>query len=197
MIRRPINTIQRGARRAFNLVELLIALGITGALLTATLVALDASYFAYQKTTEVAGSHMVSRMVMNRVLTLIRTGRDFAPFPADGQDSVVNADFIQFIDPGGRLIELKYVEDDEALYIEVDDNGTDILLLEGVVPQYDGGGDRIKPFQLEWKLGRRLYRATIDMAVVPDDNQSVTIDGNPVAPGEIFRRGTAVDMISL
>jgi hypothetical protein len=27
--------------------------------------------------------------------------------------------------------------------------------------------------------------------------QSATIDGNPVAPGDIYRRGTAVDMISL
>ena len=39
-------------RRGFNLVEVLIAMAITAALLTATLVALDASIRAYQSTTE-------------------------------------------------------------------------------------------------------------------------------------------------
>ena len=43
-----------GARRGFNLIELLVALTITSTLLTATMVALDASFTAYQRTTEVA-----------------------------------------------------------------------------------------------------------------------------------------------
>ena len=67
----------RTARWGFNLVEMLIALVITAALLTATMVALDASFMAYQATTEEASTHTISRLIMNRMLTLIRTGQEF------------------------------------------------------------------------------------------------------------------------
>ena len=45
-------------RRGFNLVELLLALVISAALLTATMVALNASFMAYQATTEVASTQL-------------------------------------------------------------------------------------------------------------------------------------------
>jgi hypothetical protein len=54
---------------------MLIAMAITSALLSATMVALDASFMAYQSTTEVASTHTVSRLAMLRMMTLIRTGQ--------------------------------------------------------------------------------------------------------------------------
>ncbi|HZW10885.1 MAG TPA: prepilin-type N-terminal cleavage/methylation domain-containing protein [Phycisphaerales bacterium] len=63
-----------GAARAFSVVELLVALTISSLLLTATLVALDASFKSYKVTTESASSHVVARMVMHRMTTMIRTG---------------------------------------------------------------------------------------------------------------------------
>ena len=66
-MKRPnVPTSKRPAyvRRGFNLVELLIALGITAALLTATLVALNASFRAYQATTEVSSTHTIARLTM-------------------------------------------------------------------------------------------------------------------------------------
>ena len=176
---RPYRTVRRG----FNLVEMLIALAITAALLTATMVALDASFMAYQATTEEASTHTISRLIMNRMLTLIRTGREFGPFPVNPQDSLVQDDFIQFLTPNGEVLELRWVELEEALYVIRDPGGVDEewhLLLEGVVRQDDPNnpGDYIRPFTLEYKLGRRLYRATIDLTVVPDDNMSVTLDGD-------------------
>ncbi|MCH8150962.1 MAG: prepilin-type N-terminal cleavage/methylation domain-containing protein [Planctomycetes bacterium] len=172
----------RTARRGFNLVEMLIALVITAALLTATMVALDASFMAYQATTEEASTHTISRLIMNRMLTLIRTGREFGPFPVNPQDSLVQDDFIQFLTPNGEVLELRWVEVEEALYVIRDPGGLDEwnLLLEGVIRQDDPNnpGDYIRPFTLEYKLGRRLYRATIDLTVVPDDNMSVTLDGD-------------------
>ncbi len=173
----------RTARRGFNLVEMLIALVITAALLTATMVALDASFMAYQATTEEASTHTISRLIMNRMLTLIRTGQEFGPFPVNPQDSLVQDDFIQFLTPNGEVLELRWVELEEALYVIRDPGGVDEewhLLLEGVVRQDDPNnpGDYIRPFTLEYKLGRRLYRATIDLTVVPDDNMSVTLDGD-------------------
>lgn len=172
----------RTARRGFNLVEMLIALVISAALLTATMVALDASFMAYQATTEEASTHTISRLIMNRMLTLIRTGREFGPFPVNPQDSLVQDDFIQFLTPNGEVLELRWVEVEEALYVIRDPGGLDEwnLLLEGVVRQDDpdNPGDYIRPFTLEYKLGRQLYRATIDLTVVPDDNMSVTLDGD-------------------
>ncbi len=172
----------RTARRGFNLVEMLIALVITAALLTATMVALDASFMDYHATTEEASTHTISRLIMNRMLTLIRTGQEFGPFPVNPQDSLVQDDFIQFLTPNGEVLELRWVELEEALYVIRDPGGLDEwnLLLEGVIRQDDPNnpGDYIRPFTLEYKLGRRLYRATIDLTVVPDDNMSVTLDGD-------------------
>ena len=60
-------------RRGFNLVELLIALSISATLLTATMVALDASFKAYQKTVHMSATHTIARLTMHRMLALIRT----------------------------------------------------------------------------------------------------------------------------
>ena len=166
----------RGVRRAFNLVELLIALAITAALLGAVMVALDACFTAYQTTTEVASTHTISRLAMNRMLTLIRTGSEFGPFPLDPLDTVVESNEIDFLTPDGDVMTLEWDEDEEALFIVL---GPDrFLLLEGVIAQFDEtSGDQIMPFTLEFERGRILHRATIDLSVVPDDNMDVTMDG--------------------
>lgn len=176
-------------RRGFNIVELLIALAITGALLSATMVALDASFMAYQSTTEVASTHTVGRLMMYRMLTLIRSGQDFGPFPVNPQDSIVQSDFIEILtpptaaNPAGQILELRWVEADQALYVVVDPGlpgEAQYLLLEGVVRQDDPNnpGDYIRPFTLEYEVGRELHRATIDLTIVPDDNMSVELDGD-------------------
>ncbi|MFG0259725.1 MAG: type II secretion system protein J, partial [Phycisphaerales bacterium JB041] len=71
----------RGSRRGFSVAELLMALMISSMLLTATLGALDGSFKAYKATTESASSHVIARMVMHRMTTMIRTGEDFGPYP--------------------------------------------------------------------------------------------------------------------
>lgn len=172
---------RRAMRRGFNLVELLIALAISAALLTSTMVALDASFMAYQSTAELSTTHTIGRMTMNRMLALIRTGTEFGPFPVNPKDSIVESDFIQFRTRNGQVMELNWDEDDEALYIVLDPNTPDEvwhMLLDGVVPQLDAGGTRIRPFTLEYELGRRLFRATIDMNIVPDATMAVDLDGD-------------------
>lgn len=174
---------RRRARRGFNLVELLIALAISAALLAATMVALDASFRAYQATTEVASTHTISRLAMHRMQALIRTGQEFGPFPADPTISVIESDFIEFTTVNGDIMAIEFVADDEALYLVMDPGDPDeerFLLLEGVVPQPDPDEptEHLPPFTLEYELGRKLYRATIDLTVVPDDNMNVDLDGN-------------------
>ena len=175
---------RRAARRGFNLIEMMIAMAITAVLLVSVMVALHASFMAYQSTTEVASTHTIARLVMHRMLTLIRTGQDFGPFPINPQDSIVASDEIEFLTPDGDLIRLEWFETTDAshplpntLYVVID-NGTPQALLEGVIMQPDGAGGHVAPFTLQYKLGRRLHRATIDLAVVPDDNMSVAIDGD-------------------
>jgi len=179
---------RRATRRGFNLVELLVALGISATLLTATMVALDASFRAYQMTTEVASTHTVARLTMHRMLALIRTGDDFGPFPVDPTIEVVESNFIEFVTPNGDGMSLEYVDtatadrpQGDALYVVLFDNmgvETDAyVLLEGVQPQLDAGGNPVAPFTLEYELGRRLHRVKIDLTIIPDDNQALELEG--------------------
>ncbi len=164
--------LRRGHRRGFNLIELLIALAITAALLSATMMALRASFMAYQTTTEVASTHTISRLVMNRMLALLRTGQDFGPLPLSPLDSIVDSDFIEFFTDNGQLVTLHWVDADDTLYVVLTDENnveTPYPLLEGVTSCN---------FTLEYELGYKLHRATIDMTIVPDDNMSVTLDGD-------------------
>lgn len=175
------------ARRAFSLVELLVALAISVALLTATLVALDASYTAYQRTTREASTHTISRLTMERIMTLIRTGEQFGPLPINPNDSIVTSNFIEVIttdDEGNEYgLVVDWDADDEALYIrifnpETGDITASYILLEGVIATVDpDSGDVIPPFTLQYELGYTLHRATINLSVIPDDNQSVQIEG--------------------
>ncbi len=177
------------ARRGFNLVELLIALGISAALLTATMVALDASFKAYQKTVHISATHTIARLTMHRMLAMIRTGDEFGPFPLNPTISVVESDFIEFVRPDGTGMSIEWVEVPianrpigEALYIVLFDNNgieTDAyLLLEGVVAQTDAGGLPISPFTLEYELGRKLHRVKIDLTVIPDMSASLEMEGD-------------------
>src|SRR4029079_16094313 len=128
-------------RCGFNLIELLIALAITGALLTATLVSLNASFMAYQSTTEVASTHSISRLALYRMLTMIRMGKDFGPYPNNPLDSTVYSDFMEFAMPDGQIMTLDYVENEKKLNVQVTDPGTGVentyTLLEGVLRQTD------------------------------------------------------------
>ena len=161
-------------RRGFNLIELLIALAITAALLSATMMALYASFNAYQSTTEVASTHTISRLVISRMLALLRTGQDFGPVPIDPMDSTVVSNYIEFYTDNGQLITLDWVAPDQTLYVVLTDEfdvETTYPLLEGVTAC---------SFTLDYELGYKLHRATIDMTIVPDDNMSVSLDGNNV-----------------
>ncbi len=171
-------------RHGFSFVELLIALAICAMLLTATLVALDASFKAYQRTTEVASTHTIARLALNRMLTLIRTGVEFGPFPTDPRQKFVASDYIEFRTANNQVMVLEWVEADQTLEMAIVDpvsgnETTRQVLLGGVVAQTDPEtGDRVKPFALEYENGRKLYRATIDLAIIPDASQHLTIEGN-------------------
>ncbi len=107
---------RRHGRRGFSLVEMLIALTISATLLTAALAALDSMFKGYKQTTESASTHVVSRIVVNRLLGLIRTGEEFGPFPENvldaGQNPVVTDTFelVTGRDEYGGITEITRIE---------------------------------------------------------------------------------------
>jgi len=73
----------RGRRtRGVGLIELLVALSISAALLTATGVALDAAFKAYGINQEQATLSQRARLSMNRIMTYIRTSDAHQPYTA-------------------------------------------------------------------------------------------------------------------
>ncbi len=169
------------AHRGFSLVEMLVALAITSALLVSTLVALDASFRAYQKTTEQASTHVVGRIVLHRVMALVRNGAGFGPLPDDPRDRYVASDEILFLDDKDRLIAVRLDRAAEALLLRVDD-GEEQLLLEGVRGPVDEAGRPLGAFTLEYENGARLVRALVDLTVDADDNASLAIEGDQTVP---------------
>lgn len=183
------------ARRGFSLVEMLIALTITATLFTATLVALDAAFKGYKHTTEGASTHVVSRIVMSRIMTMVRTGTEFGPYPADPLDPELNpvhSNFIEFVaidDPENlyqRIVrverrdaqdqsrgpfELWYIQTDFENEVETDHQ--EVPLLTNL--------DDVR-FTLTYDVGPRLLEATIDLTVKPNDVQDANIGGTLEAP---------------
>ncbi|MCE2884422.1 MAG: prepilin-type N-terminal cleavage/methylation domain-containing protein [Planctomycetaceae bacterium] len=176
---RRTDTMRRA--RGFSLVEMLIALAISAALLVAVLSALVASFRAYQATTEQASTHVVGRVIMHRMMALVRNGVDFGPLPEDARDRYVVTDEFIFVDEDGREIALRLDRAASALLMQVDD-ASEQLLLEGVRGPADSTGEAIGAFTLEFENGTRLVRASFDLTVDADDNASVALEGDEVIP---------------
>lgn len=190
-----MTTAQRNpqSRGGFSLAEVLIALAITGTLLTASLAALDASFKSYKLTTESASTNVVARMVMQRVMSMLRNGAEFGPYPVDVLDASQNpvrSDAVEFValeDGVNRRIirlELRATEDaatgpNQLWFIQTDFvNGTQTSqeerpLLTGVASA---------EFTLQYGIGPRLERATVDFTIRPNDYQDASFGGELSPP---------------
>jgi prepilin-type N-terminal cleavage/methylation domain-containing protein len=177
-----------GHRRAFSLIEMLISLAITGTLLTAALTALDTSFRSYKATTESASTHVVSRMVMHRLMAMIRNGTEFGPYPVDTLDAAQNpltSNFVEFTsidnaatgqkqiirieqrattDPARGPSELWYIQTDFTNGLQTAQNSRPLV-----------SGLTEATFTLEYDVGPRLRKATVDMTVRPNDLQDAKI----------------------
>lgn len=179
-------------RRGFSMVELLIALAITSTLLTATMAALDASFKGYKATSEGASTHVVSRIVMQRLTSMIRTGDSFGPYPVNPilTPNIESTwiEFVSFRDPSTdeeRITRLERRDGDA-------ENGPYELWY--VVTTYIDGayeseieaplltGLNEVRFDLEYDVGPRLRRATIDLVIQPNDLQDAGMAGKIDTP---------------
>lgn len=183
---------RRRACGGFSMVEVLVALAITGLLFTASLAALDSSFRAYKSTTDAAAGHVVARIVMQRMMTMIRTGTEFGPYPDDIYDPLqnpVNSDFIEFEtfrdDATGlsRVVKIERRTGSpgpyEIWYTQTELSGGSVLSTEERLLLTHVQEMR---FTLEYEAGPRLRRATVDMTVNPDNMAEVTIASDIRAP---------------
>lgn len=181
--------------RGFSLIEMLIALTITGTLLAATLSALHASFRAYKFTTDSASNHIVSRIVMHRVLTMVRTGDEFGPYPADVYDSTQNpvtsdyVEFVSFVDDVTATRKITRIEKRDALSSEQGPHTLYYVLKTFVngtltdtqqTPLLQGVKDAT--FVLEYDIGPRLKRATVDFTVEPASTANTDLQTELSAP---------------
>jgi hypothetical protein len=165
------------------MVELLLALAIVSMVLTSAMVALDAAFKGYRATTDAASTHVVSRIVMHRVVAMIRNGTEFGPFPSDVLDpgqNPLDSDFIEFVsfeDEDTGIRQISRIEFREA------DDGEDygavwfvLYTFENGVQQDDPVEARMIPnvedasFVLEYDVGPKLKRATVDLLIRPNDD---------------------------
>ncbi|MFM9996964.1 MAG: PilW family protein [Phycisphaerales bacterium] len=180
-------TVRRSrVRRAFSMIELLIALSISGMLLSACLVALDSSFKSYEVTTESASTHVVSRMVMHRALAMIRSGESFGPYPVGViVPTKITSDYIEFVTARNdaaayrQITRLEKVADGVA--------GVGFFQLMYKRWEYTGAAQtsfveyplirnlRAATFTLEYDRGPKLRRATVDLTIKPDDDQAVAV----------------------
>jgi prepilin-type N-terminal cleavage/methylation domain-containing protein len=195
MNRRPSpSACSTRARRAFSIVELLVALTISATLLAATLQAFDASWRSYKQTTNSASTHVVSRIVVHRVLSMIRTGSDFSPVPADVLDIAQNpltSTFMEFRADADRRgntdIWTRLERRDspsvpgtfELWYVLIDrSGGADAILQQRPLLT----NVRQVAFILQYDRGPRLRLATLDLTVQPGDDADMRIGVGNDAP---------------
>ncbi|GJQ30262.1 MAG: hypothetical protein HBSAPP03_21460 [Phycisphaerae bacterium] len=184
----------RTPRRGFSIIEMLIALSITATLLTATLTALDTSFRSYKVTTEGASTNVVARLTMARMMAMIRTGQEFGPYPDDVFDAATNpleSSFIEFetandgagtrqvirverraqSDPQRGPFELWYVQ--TTIVNDVVVESVERPMLTGIVDAR---------FTLEYDVGPRLRRATVDLTIRPNDYQDASFSADLDTP---------------
>jgi len=180
--------ISSAHQRGLSLVEMLLALAISAMLLTATMVALDASFKAYADASEQASSQTATRMITQRLLTLIRTSTAHGPLEADSSTmppvtisgDTVTTHFIELLDASGQVMRVEYRADVQELWLVM-------TPITGVaVEQPLIGGVTACTFQCLRRTNDAgllvLHRATIDLTVLPGEDATLSLENGNANP---------------
>jgi prepilin-type N-terminal cleavage/methylation domain-containing protein len=134
--RRAVAVARRGRRRGVGLVELLVALAISAALLTATAVAIDASFKSYAVNQEQSDLTQRSRLAMYRMVSVIRQTQLHQPVTGTTAynefkvGKTVTASGIETFDLAGKPI--RYFHDAVNKRLMVRTQTGDHVMCEGV-----------------------------------------------------------------
>mgnify|MGYP006908313544 CR=1 FL=1 len=165
------------------MVELLVSLAITAMLLTATMVAIDASFKAYAGSAEEAATAASTRLVTHRLLTLVRTSTAHGPLlpdattdppvTYDSTTSLITSHYLELIDTNGDLIRIEYDADTEQLMMTRTGGGTTQTepILAGVTSA---------TFYAKRRLDRSgvfvLERGTMDLTIMPGADATLSLE---------------------
>ncbi len=172
-------------RRAagLSLVELLVSLAIVALLLSATMVAIDASFRAYASAAESASTQTATRMVTHRLLTLVRTSTAHGPlepsvdatWPVTLTGDTLESRHLTLIDNRGNELRIEYRPANDELWLikKPFGGGATVTqpLLSGVTAatfhalrRQDSSGVWV------------LERASVDITVQPDTDATLAIE---------------------
>mgnify|MGYP005841577863 CR=1 FL=1 len=183
--------MRRGNRncRGVSLIELLLALAISAMLLTATMVALDASFHAYAVAAESASTQASTRLLTHRLLTLIRTSTAHGPLQPDATSTpaaVLNGDtiespYIELIDPNDRFIRIEYRPATRELWAITQAAGASIPTAQPILRDVSSATfycNRRKDEDGVWVLNR----ATMDITAEVSGDTTLDIERGNLPP---------------
>ena len=108
----------------FTIVELLLALAITGILLAAVAVAFNASIMNYQENEDIFKTINIARQALFRITTQLRTASAVDPNTPNNECSLFTAD--------GEDITYQYRSADNKLYLITNSDAQEYVLCENV-----------------------------------------------------------------
>ena len=174
----------------FSMVETLIALAISSVLLTATMVAIDASFRAYAAVAQTASVQTTTRMVVHRLLSLVRTSTAHGPLQPDTNETwpvvasgidpdTLESNYIELVAPDGLFHRIEYRQADQKLWVLIDDNGN-FVFDAGETEEPLLGGVTAANFFTHRRTDIQgvlvLERGSIDLTVAPDDDNTLAIE---------------------
>lgn len=167
---------------ALGLAELLISLAICAALLTATAVAMNASFDAYAINQEQAMLMQRSRLAMNRILTMIRTTDAHQPYTSADQTSFTAGSTVD--DVGIEMLkddgtEVQFYYDSTNQQLKYKEGASSAVLLNGVT-EFQVHMEPMKSASSAKSGGNYdlLMRATILLTIRTTDNTTSTAESS-------------------
>jgi len=176
-------------RRGLSIVEMLISLAISAMLLTATMVAIDASFKAYTQTAAASATQASTRLITHRFMAMVRTSTAHGPLEPDaGSDppvtlegQTISSHYLELVDSRNNLVRIEFRAEDEELWLSstplVGGGTTEQPLMSGVIDCQ---------FFAQRRLDKNgvwvLKLATMDLTVQPPPDATLPIEGGAAQP---------------
>ena len=160
-------------RRGFTIIDLLVGMSIATVLLIGLFASIQSSVDAYERSTAQGVNRLTSRLLVERIALLVRTGSSFGPLPSSAMTNELESDTLEITTQSGQQVTITWNSTDETLEMDVDGISSTVL---GGVTQI-AGETVISPFLLQFENGITLQRVTINLAVIPDPEHATEMDG--------------------
>lgn len=169
-VRQKVRTAKHD--NGFSLVEVLVALAISGLLLAAVAVAFNASVMNYQENENIFKTVNNARQALVRMTSQLRTaGYEVAPDFWVAADPCAPSNECSFFTAGGDNITYQYRSADNKLYLITNSDGQEYVLCENVVAMNfiktpTDAGDDCKSVQISMTVQSGNVQRTLAAAAV-------------------------------